>query len=180
MSPPILVVGIGNEYRGDDGVGLVVARELQAKELPHIVVAECSGDGVELMEMWKATDRVVLVDAVSSGAKPGTIYRLDALAQPIPVSCSFPSTHAFGVAEALGLARALDQLPPSLLIYAIEGKNFAAGSGLSIEVEKAVREVVERVTREVQHGPNVTNPIMMSYKSTSHTPRRGVGDTSGP
>jgi hypothetical protein len=77
-------------------------------------------------------------------------------------------------------SRALDQLPPSLLIYAIEGKNFAAASGLSIEVEKAVREVVERVTREVQHHLNVTNPIMMSYKSTSHTPRRGVGDTSGP
>ncbi len=150
MSRPILIVGIGNEYRSDDGVGLVVARELQAKKLQHILVTESNGDGAELMEMWKSAATVILVDAVSSGAKPGTIYRLAALTQPVPASFSFPSTHAFGVAEALGLARALDQLPPCLTIYAIEGKNFAAGSELSLEVEKAVREVVERVTCEVQ------------------------------
>ena len=150
MSRPILIIGIGNEYRGDDGVGLVVARELKAKKLPHILVTECSGDGAELMEMWKSAATVILVDAVSSGAKPGTIYRLDALIQPFPAYFPFPSTHAFGVAEALGLARAIDQLPLSLVIYAIEGKNFAAGSCLSLEVEKAVREVVERVASEVQ------------------------------
>ncbi|HEX6557475.1 MAG TPA: hydrogenase maturation protease [Ktedonobacteraceae bacterium] len=158
MSRPILLVGIGNEYRSDDGVGLVVARELQAKKLPHTLVTECSGDGAELMEMWKTADTAILVDAVSSGAKPGTIYRLDALTQPIPATFSFPSTHAFGVAEALGLARALDQLPLNLLIYAIEGKNFSAGSGLSPEVEEAVRELVERVASEVQHFLDVTNP----------------------
>ena len=158
MSRPILLVGIGNEYRSDDGVGLVVARELQAKKLPHTLVTECSGDGAELMEMWKSPATVILVDAVSSGAKPGTIYRLDALTQLIPASFSFPSTHAFGVAEALGLARALDQLPLNLLIYAIEGKNFSAGSGLSPEVEEAVRELVERVASEVQHFLDVTNP----------------------
>src|SRR5256885_4300120 len=102
MSRPILIIGIGNEYRSDDGVGLVVARELQAKKLPHILVTECSGDGTELMEMWKIAATVILVDAVSSGAKPGTIYQLNALTKPI-ASFSFPSTHAFGVAEALGL-----------------------------------------------------------------------------
>src|SRR5436309_14910374 len=157
MSRPILLIGIGNEYRGDDGVGLVAARELQAKKLPHILVTECSGDGAELMEMWKSAATVILVDAVSSGAKPGTIYRLDALTQSIAASFSFPSTHAFGVAEAIGLAHALDQLPPCLMIYAIEGKNFAAGSGLSLEVEQAVREVVEQVASEVQHILNLTN-----------------------
>jgi hydrogenase maturation protease len=158
MSRPILLIGIGNEYRGDDGVGLVAARELQAKKLPHILVFECSGDGAELMEMWKSAATVILVDAVSSGAKPGTMYRLDALTQPIAASYSFPSTHAFGVAEAIGLARALYQLPPYLVIYAIEGKNFAAGKGLSLEVEQAVREVVAQVASEVQHILDVTNP----------------------
>jgi len=157
MSRPILIIGIGNEYRSDDGAGLVVARELQAKKLPHILVTECSGDGAELMEMWKTADTAILVDAISSEAKPGTIYRLDALTQPIPASFSFPSTHAFGVAEALGLARALDQLPLCLMIYAIEGKNFAAGKGLSLEVEQAVREVVEQVA---DHCTNICERIV--------------------
>ena len=158
MSRPILIIGIGNEYRGDDGVGLVAARELQAKKLPHILVFECSGDGAELMEMWKTADTAILIDAISSETKPGSIYRLDALTQSIPASYSFPSTHAFGVAEALRLARALDQLPPCLMIYAIEGKNFAAGKGLSTEVEQAVREVVAQMASEVQHILDVTNP----------------------
>jgi len=157
MSRPILIIGIGNEYRSDDGAGLVVARELQAKKLPHILVTECSGDGAELMEMWKTAATAILIDAISSEAKAGAIYRLDALTQPIPASFSFPSTHAFGVAEALRLARALDQLPPCLMIYAIEGKNFAAGKGLSLEVEKAVREVVEQVA---DHCTNICERIV--------------------
>jgi hydrogenase maturation protease len=98
------------------------------------------------MEMWKTIDTVIFVDAVSSEAEPGTIYRLDALIQPIPASFSFPSTHTFGVAEVLGLARALHQLPPRLMIYAIEGKNFTAGIGLSPKVKEAAREVVEQLS----------------------------------
>ena len=93
---------------------------------------------------------VILIDAVSSGAPPGTLYRFDALTQPMPGRYSFHSTHAFGVAEAIELARALHVLPPNLIVYAIEGKNFATGVGLSPEVEQAVQRVVEQVTREVQ------------------------------
>ncbi len=93
---------------------------------------------------------VILIDAISSGAPPGTIYRFDALTQPMPAYYSLHSTHAFGVVEAIELARVLHVLPPCLVVYAIEGKNFASGIGLSREVEKAVQEVVEQVTREVQ------------------------------
>jgi hydrogenase maturation protease len=79
-----------------------------------------------------------------------TIYRFDALRQQLPASYSFSSTHAFGVAEAIQLARALDQLPASLIVYGIEGKKFVAGTELSPEVERAVQEVVELVEREMQ------------------------------
>ena len=59
------------------------------------------------------------------------------------------STHAFGVAEALELARALNRLPPCLLIYGIEGKNFAMGTGLSPEVRTAAFEITKLVIRNV-------------------------------
>ncbi len=150
MTSPILVIGIGNEYRHDDGVGLVVARELRAKNLPNILVSESSGDGAALMEAWEAAQSVVLIDAASSGAKLGTIYRFDATSQPLPMGFSFHSTHAFGVAEAIGLSQALQQLPPCLIVYAIEGKNFTAGVGLSPEVAEAAQKVVEQVILEVQ------------------------------
>jgi len=150
MSSPILLIGVGNEYRSDDGVGLVVVRALQARGLPDTSCIESNGDGVALMEAWTTASRVILIDAVSSGAEPGRIHHFDALAQPIPASFSFPSTHAFGVAEALQLARTLHRLPSSLLVYGIEGKNFFAGVSLSSKVENAVREVVEQIVKEVQ------------------------------
>jgi hydrogenase maturation protease len=146
----ILLIGTGNEYRCDDGAGLSAIRVLKARGLPDALAIESPSDGAELMELWKFAAKVILIDAVSSGAESGTIYRFDAHAQPIPASLSFLSTHAFGLAEAIELARALHLLPQYLVVYAIEGQNFTIGTGLSQDVEKAVQEVVEQVTREVQ------------------------------
>ena len=69
----VLVVGIGSEYRNDDSVGLVVAREIHEKLFPSVTVKEESGEGAALMEAWQGYETVILVDAISSGAKPGTI-----------------------------------------------------------------------------------------------------------
>lgn len=147
--PPILLIGVGSEYRSDDGAGLGAIRALKARELPDTLVIESPSDGAELMELWKPADKVILIDAVSSGGVPGTVYRFDAHSQPIPASLSFLSTHTFGLAEAIELARALHLLPQYLVVYAIEGHNFTLGTGLSCEVEKAVQEVVNKITCEV-------------------------------
>ena len=146
----ILVIGIGNEYRSDDGVGLAIIRALKEKNLPGTQLTECAGDGMNLIETWKVAKVVILIDAVSSESEPGTIFRFNALTGPIPTHLSFHSTHAFGVAEAIELGRTLHQLPPYLLLFGIEGKNFAAGTNMSPEVENAIQEVIEQVTREIR------------------------------
>ncbi len=150
MPTPILVIGIGNDYRSDDGVGLVVARKMRAKILQEMLIIESSGDGAALMEAWEAASTVILIDAASSGAKPGTIYRFGVAQQPFPMGFSFHSTHSFGVAEAIGLARALQQIPSCLIVYAIEGENFSAGIDLFPEVAEAAQKVAEQVILEVQ------------------------------
>ena len=147
--PRTLVIGIGNVFRCDDGVGLIVAQRVREKVSPAVKVLEASGEGAALMEAWKDTDSVILIDAVHSGAKPGTIHRLDAHTQPIPSKYFHYSTHAFSVAEAMELARALDQLPPRLVIYGIEGKTFEAGEKLSPEVGQAVDRVVKLILKEL-------------------------------
>jgi hydrogenase maturation protease len=125
-----LIIGIGNEYRGDDAVGLIVVRRLKEHLAGSPTVLEQSGDGAALMEAWQGAEKVIIIDAVMSGAAPGTIHRFDASAQPLPKDAFRCSTHAFGVAEAIELSRALSELPQSLVVYGIEGKNFAAGVGL--------------------------------------------------
>src|SRR5262249_55198419 len=97
---------------------------------------------------WRGSETVIIIDAVMSGAAPGTIHRFDANIRRIPKGALRCSTHAFGVAEAIELSRALGEIPRSLTVCGIEGKNFAAGVGLSPEVEKAVCETVRQVFAE--------------------------------
>ena len=152
MSSPILLIGIGNEYRHDDSIGLHVIRALEERKLPDTVLVESSGDGADLIEMFSSVRMAILIDAVSSGGNPGAIYQFDAHTQPIPAQLSFQSTHVFGVGEAIELARVLEQLPPILIVYAIEGENFSTGIGLSSKVEQAAQKVVEMVSCEVQNA----------------------------
>jgi hydrogenase maturation protease len=147
---PVLIIGVGNEFRGDDGAGLVVSRRLSALGLKGVMVLEVEGEGTAVMAAWKGAEAVILVDAVYSGAEPGTVHRLEAHAQPIPGSFFHRSTHAINVADAVELARSLGELPRRIVIYGIEGKSFEAGVGLSPEVERAAQEVVEAVLRELR------------------------------
>lgn len=140
----VCVIGLGNEQRGDDGVGRHVVRALQAVEWPEVnavTLAEESGEGLALMDRWKGYRLVLLVVAVHSGAAPGTIHRLDAQAKALPSRLFHFSTHTFGVVEAVELARAMNQLPPVLMVYAIEGRQFESGESLSGEVARAAQEV---------------------------------------
>ncbi len=148
--PRVLVIGVGNDYRGDDALGLEAARRLSERRLPGVLVVERSGEGAELMETWKDVPAVVLIDAVSSGVAPGTIHRLEAHAQHVPAKFFHYSTHAFSVAEAIELARVLNRLPPRMIVCGVEGKNFQAKSGLSEEVQKSLPVLLDRVVEDIQ------------------------------
>ncbi|HSG15201.1 MAG TPA: hydrogenase maturation protease [Anaerolineae bacterium] len=145
--PKTLVIGVGNAFRGDDGLGLIVAQRLRELALPGVTVLEQSGEGAALVESWEDAGRVIVVDAVSSGGEPGTIHRFEAAGQPLPALFSGGSSHAFGLAEAVELARQLDRLPTSLVIYGVEGKSFDLGTGLSPEVEAVVEVLTEKIVK---------------------------------
>ena len=112
------------------------------------IPAAC-GDLATALDVWKGHDAVVVIDAMRSGGRPGTIVRLRAHERALPLGFARSSTHSFGLAEVVELGRAMQALPASVIVYGIEGKSFALGEGLSPEVEPAVGEVVECVLREV-------------------------------
>jgi hydrogenase maturation protease len=144
----IAVIGVGNAQRCDDAAGLHVARGVRARAgRDDVAVLERSGEATSLMQAWDRARAVIIVDAVRSGAAPGTVHRLDAATQSIPDSFLRCSTHSFGVADAIELGRALGQLPPCLVVYGIEGKDFDHGEDLSAEVAAAVPRVVDHILR---------------------------------
>jgi hydrogenase maturation protease len=148
---PIKVIGVGNEWRGDDAAGLLVARCLQADPLPQVQISECLGTVSAIQEAWQDAAGVIVVDAVVSGGPPGTIHRFDGHGDGMPLQLSrSPSSHGWGVAEAVALGRLFQELPPRLIIYGIEGKNFDPGQKLSPEVAAAIPAAAARIRQEIQ------------------------------
>jgi hydrogenase maturation protease len=137
LSDGLLVIGVGNEWRSDDGAGIALAR-LLAPAPPGVRVLAREGEPLDLIEEWTGAGEAIVVDAASSGAAPGTVHRLDARGGPLPVELFGQSTHALSVAEAVELGRALGRLPERLLVLGIEGERFGAGNGLTPAVEAAV------------------------------------------
>jgi hydrogenase maturation protease len=148
-----LVMGIGNAERGDDAAGLEVARRLRARASQDAVVRECSGQASCLLESWRGRPRVILIDAASGGGgRPGTIRRFEAHREALPTGLLHASTHSWGVAEAIEMARALGELPPQVVVYAIEGRSFGPGRYLSPAVTRAVERVEQRIVRELERS----------------------------
>ena len=136
-----VIVGAGNRYQRDDGAGLAAANRLSDARGGLRVLAR-EGDYVSLLDDWHGSELAILIDATSSQSAPGTIRRYDAHTAPLPTVFARSSTHAFGIADAIELARALGSLPARVIVFGIEGRDFTAGEGLSPEVDAAVDEVV--------------------------------------
>ena len=145
----IAVIGIGNRYRSDDAAGLAVLDQVRVRLPLTVTLRESLGDGTELLYCWHDCEMAIAVDAVSSGATPGTVHRFDAHRQPLPAQPFRSSTHSFGLAEAIEMGRALDNLPRSLVVYGIEGRNFTPGVDMSRRVRSAVAVVSQRVGADV-------------------------------
>ena len=144
------VIGIGQEWRGDDAAGLLVARRLRPPA-PRVTVLESSGSVSDLLAAWQGSAAVILVDAVRGGGRPGGIYRFPVHERPLPAELfADASSHAWGLAQAVALGRVLKQLPLYLTIYGIEGENFGLGQDLSLTVAEAIPEVARRIKREIE------------------------------
>jgi hydrogenase maturation protease len=145
----LALIGIGNQFRGDDAAGLEVARRLRLTGPPGVTILEQEGEPTSLIEAWSEVEEALVIDAVSSGSLPGTIHRFEGTAEPLPAELFRPSTHAMGLAEAVELGRELNRLPARLVIYGIEGESFEAGKGLTRVVQDAVAQLVMDLYHEL-------------------------------
>jgi hydrogenase maturation protease len=144
-----LVLGVGNEYGRDDAVGLAVARRLAGRVPAGVTVVECEQEPSRLIDAWAGAATALVVDAVHSGASPGTLHRFDASSEPIPARIFRTSTHAFGVGDAIELARVLGMLPPHVVVHGVEGGAFGAGAELSPPVAAAIEPAAEAVMADL-------------------------------
>jgi hydrogenase maturation protease len=145
-----VVVCVGNTYRGDDAAGLAVGERLRGRVGSDVRIVECEQEPTRLLDAWHGADVALVVDACSSGAQTGTVHRFDASLDRLPARVFRSSTHAFGVGDAIEMARALGRLPERVVVYGVEGGDFTAGVALTPAVDAAVDEVVRGLEEELR------------------------------
>ncbi len=148
MRTRVVVIGVGNPWRRDDGVGWAVADAARPRLPSAVAVVESDGEASRLLDAWADHDLAVVVDAVCSGAPPGTIHVWDGDAEVARASRT-AGTHALGLADAIALGRALERLPARLVVVGVEASETATGHGLSPAVAGAVDRVVDVIDRVV-------------------------------
>lgn len=155
MTRPALVIGIGNPDRGDDAVGVQVARQVAAEHLD--VLALEFDDPSEALDAWAPEDTVIVADAVSSGGRAGDIHVVDAAEQRLPAgNWSAGGTHALGLAAVIELARTLDLMPRRLVVVGVEAGQVDHGAALSEAVQAAVPAAAEAVMAAIGAGDGET------------------------
>ena len=140
------VIGCGNRHRMDDAAGVLVAERLRELGIPTDVQP---GSAFELVETWYKDDDVILIDAVVTGSPVGTVHVWEGKRINVPSNPQV-SSHGFGVAEAINLARILQLLPKTLTVYGIEGKDFGIGETVSPEVLASIEQVAQQIVQAIQ------------------------------
>ncbi|WP_326648107.1 MULTISPECIES: hydrogenase maturation protease [unclassified Streptomyces] len=156
-----VVVGVGNDFRRDDGIGWAVVETLRSRASVEPLASGtelriCGGDPVRLIEWWENADLAVVIDAARvQPGHPGRVHRME-LGSRQPARSATASSHGFGLGEAWGLAQVLGRLPHRLVIYAVEVADASVGRGLSPMVAAAVESVADSVISEIvrhREGP---------------------------
>lgn len=145
----VVVIGLGNPDRGDDGVGGETVRRLAPRLPPDVEARAAPGDAVGLLDLWDGAERAYLLDAMRSGAAPGTVLRWEGRGGTTLPASATTSTHGLSLAEAVGLGEALGRRPRTWIVFGIEAGSLALGRGLSEPVARAADDVAERVLREL-------------------------------
>lgn len=146
----IAVIGIGNEFRGDDAVGIVVARHFNTLD-PRVFVKAPVSDAAALINAMTGANAAFIIDCAHSDYDAGFIYRFNYPHDPIPEKL-FPgySTHYMKLTSALATAKELGCLPARLIIYGIVGKNLEHGEPLSPDVAAAAEKVISEIDAEIR------------------------------
>jgi hydrogenase maturation protease len=162
----VVVIGVGNRYRSDDGIGHRVLDELAAEllvaeshpqpsRLTRVRLCWSDGEAARLIEEWRGAELAVVVDAVVAGDEPGTVRLFEAGVEDLPVRPG-TSSHATGVGEAWALAGALDARPGRLVVVGVEPAVLDDGTELTPLVSAAVPSALRLVRTALAMASTLT------------------------
>ena len=146
----IAVLGIGNPLCRDDGVGIRIIHEMRDSGRYKTIDLIDGGTAPDLFSLLdENVARLIIVDALRGGKKPGSIYRLaitdDNIAEESPVSL-----HGLGVLDSLKMMKQLDLHRPEVTIIGIEPFDTSHGLKLSPQLEALIPDIINAVEEEIR------------------------------
>jgi hydrogenase maturation protease len=148
-TPSIVVIGVGNLLRKDEGIGIHVIKALQEMELSPDVSLVDGGTSPDLIAYTGAGDRIIIVDAAKAGGETGAIYRF----RPEDLDDkkrTLASAHEMGLIENLKLMGLTGNEPSEVIIIGIEPEDTGWGTELSPELKRKLETIVKVVLREIE------------------------------
>ena len=153
MSGRVVVIGVGNRFRRDDGFGPAVLDALAHTAPPDVWLYESDGEPSRLLDMWEGADLAVVVETVRRGEAPGSVIELATEARiETAGDGGAGGSHSLGLADAVALGRVMDRLPHRLHVIGVEPSDLGQGPGLSDAVAAGVKAVASRVQDLVDTG----------------------------
>lgn len=149
---PVVIIGIGNPMRRDDGVGPAAVACLEHGDLAlgegEAELIALDGEPARLLDAWRGRRRAIVIDAARSDEAAGFVHRVEVGRDPLPPWTTGSSSHSAGLAEAVALATTLDRLPQQLIVFGVESDDVSLGEGLSSAVSAALPVLIEQVAIE--------------------------------
>jgi hydrogenase maturation protease len=145
----VVVIGVGNEFRRDDGAGPQLVAGLRQRAPADVEFRISDGDPAAIIEAWDGAALAIVVDAVRiDRTAPGRLYRL-ILEHDRLVPDSAVSSHGLGLGEAIGLAQVLGRMPARLIVHAVEAGDVGPGTGLTPPGAAAIARLAAAVLRDL-------------------------------
>jgi hydrogenase maturation protease len=151
MSSRILIAGVGNVFFGDDGFGVAVAHRLERESFPEgVAIADFGVRGVHLaFELLATPELFVLVDAMTRGGRPGTLYVIDPAVDPDLLAAP-PDAHALAPVTVLSMLRAMGGTLPRTRVIGCEPADLEEPMSLSEPVKQAIEPAIAMIRRLVE------------------------------
>ena len=143
-----MILGLGNILLKDEGAGVWVAREIEKKDLPeNVEVIDGGTSSLDVLPSLKDADRLIIIDALKGGGRPGTVYRFSPSGEGF--SNHYVSLHQIGLLDALAIAERMGIALKKVIIIGIEPKEMGWGLGVSPDIEQGFPGIVDMILEEI-------------------------------
>ena len=150
LSKKTVILGLGNILLKDEGIGVQVIKELNKEPLgENVEVIDAGVAGIDSLFSLKGTGKLIVIDAVKKGNKPGTLYRLGKEDLLSEMDNKELSLHQISLQQSLSLADKAKMLPKQVVLIGVEPKDIDWGLELSEDLTKKIPDIIDMVVKEI-------------------------------